>query len=282
MKPTWASEDGRVALFLGDSLDVIPEINGREIAAIVTDPPYSSGGAFRGDRAASTVSKYVQSTSASAAIRPDFSGDSRDQRGFLAWCSLWLSAARAAASEGAVLCSFFDWRQLPILTDAIQCGGWIWRNVCTWWKPGCRMQKGRFSSSAEFLIYATNGPHASDGEGSPQNVISCASLSGDAKEHIAEKPQPVVDWALSVVRRGGLVLDPFMGSGTTGISCVRTGRPFIGIEIDRGSFDLAKRRLEAELGRASLFSAPTPEAETGSLFSSDEKGNACTISSSAP
>jgi site-specific DNA-methyltransferase (adenine-specific) len=43
---------------------------------------------------------------------------------------------------------------------------------------------------------------------------------------------------------GGTVLDPFMGSGTTGVACVQTGRNFIGIEIDRGYFDIAKQRIE--------------------------------------
>ena len=43
---------------------------------------------------------------------------------------------------------------------------------------------------------------------------------------------------------GGLVLDPFMGSGTTGVACLQTGRRFIGVEIDPGYFDIARRRIE--------------------------------------
>ena len=155
-----------------------------------------------------------------------------------------MNACGHAANVGAVMCCFSDWRQVPVLTDAVQCGGWTWRNLCTWWKPGCRMQKGRFSSSAEFVIYATNGPHASDGESSPQNVVSCATLTGDDKEHIAEKPAEVVRWMVGVSRQMAVVLDPFMGSGSTGIACMDMDRTFVGIEKDVAIFERTVDRIQ--------------------------------------
>jgi site-specific DNA-methyltransferase (adenine-specific) len=54
------------------------------------------------------------------------------------------------------------------------------------------------------------------------------------------------------VPEGATVLDPYMGSGTTGIACIRTGRKFIGIEIDPGYFEIARRRLEKELAQGRL------------------------------
>ena len=115
------------------------------------------------------------------------------------------------------------------------------------------MQKGRFSSSAEYIIYGTNGAHDSDGEHSPQNVFSCATLSGDDKDHIAEKPPAVMSWCVGAVRKGGVVLDPFFGSGATGAACVRSGRPFIGIERDPWSFDTACRRIREAYEAQALF-----------------------------
>ena len=56
-----------------------------------------------------------------------------------------------------------------------------------------------------------------------------------------------------VNKTDGLVLDPFMGSGTTGLACIRTGRKFIGIEIDEHYFNIARRRLENELAQGRLF-----------------------------
>lgn len=67
--------------------------------------------------------------------------------------------------------------------------------------------------------------------------------------HPTEKPVPVLlRLAEMLTKDGGTVLDPFMGSGTTGVACVQTGRRFIGIEIDEGYFEIAKQRIsEAQM-----------------------------------
>jgi site-specific DNA-methyltransferase (adenine-specific) len=239
MQPYYS--DDHVTIWHGDAFDVLPTLSG--IGAVVTDPPYSSGGAFRGDRANSTVDKYVRTDT--LAYRPDFAGDNRDQRSFLAWATLWLNAARNASVPGAVLCSFIDWRQLPVLTDAVQAGGWTWRNLGTWWKPGIRMQKGRFSSSAEYVVYATNGPNDADGQTSPQNVFRCAP--DDDREHIAQKPLDVMKWVLGLARPGALVLDPFMGSGSTLAAAKSLGMRAVGIEVDERYCEVAARRLSQEV-----------------------------------
>jgi tRNA G10 N-methylase Trm11 len=56
---------------------------------------------------------------------------------------------------------------------------------------------------------------------------------------------------------GATVFDPFMGSGTTGVACVRTGRRFMGIEIERKYWEIAVRRVRAELERFPLFEPAT-------------------------
>ena len=60
-------------------------------------------------------------------------------------------------------------------------------------------------------------------------------------------------WCLEPVAAASTVLDPFMGSGTTGVACVRTGRKFIGIELDAKYFEIAKRRISDELNRFPLL-----------------------------
>lgn len=165
---------GNATLYLGDSLTVLPTLG--QIDALITDPPYSSGGQFRGDRMQKTATKYVQSDSAFT-NRDEFAGDNRDQRAFLAWSTMWMGQALQIAKPGAVCMIFTDWRQLPTVTDAVQCGGWVWRNLVTWWKPGVRMQRGRFSSSAEYVVYGSHGIPI-EGERSPQNVLSFPPVGG--------------------------------------------------------------------------------------------------------
>ena len=59
-----------------------------------------------------------------------------------------------------------------------------------------------------------------------------------------------MEWCLSFLSDGITILDPFMGSGTTGVACVRTGRKFIGIEIDKGYFDIACKRIKDEYAKS--------------------------------
>ena len=247
---------GDATLVLGDCLETLADISG--VDAFLLDPPYSSGGAFRGDRTAKPSTKYVHTTS-DFTCRTEFAGDNRDQRSFLAWSSLCFGYMLRASNPGATLCAFTDWRQLPTMTDAVQAGGWVWRNIVTWHKPGIRMQRGRFSGSAEYVVYASNGVPI-EGERSPQNVLAYAPVGGEDKEHIAEKPIALLVDLLGITLPGATVCDPFMGGGTAGVACAMTGRRFIGCEIDPFHFDTACRRIEAAYRQRDLFVAPPAPA----------------------
>lgn len=252
-------ERGNIRIWQGNCLELIPDLDHASIDALVTDPPYSSGGMTRGDRTQKTVAKYVRND-AIETCRDEFSGDNRDQRSFLAWCSLWMCASHNISRPGAVACCFTDWRQLPVVTDSLQCGGWVWRGIATWWKPAVRMQKGRFSASAEYVVYGSRGiPEF--GERSPQNVFQCAPVPGVDKEHVAEKPLEVLTWVLGVTRPRAVVLDPFLGSGTTALACHNTGRSLIGFELDSRSFDLACQRLDTVMESEPLFEHHEPVAQ---------------------
>ena len=66
------------------------------------------------------------------------------------------------------------------------------------------------------------------------------------KEHPTQKPVAVMQWAIAAAPAGATVLDPFMGSGSTGVACALMGRAFTGIERERKYFDIACRRIEDE------------------------------------
>lgn len=87
-----------VTLYHGDSLRVLHDLGDMGIRAdgVVTDPPYSSGGLHRSDRAADLVSKYISTNARSAEYLPTFAGDNRDQRSY----ERWLSQIMAAAFRG--------------------------------------------------------------------------------------------------------------------------------------------------------------------------------------
>jgi len=78
--------------------------------------------------------------------------------------------------------------------------------------------------------------------------------------HGTQKPVDVMAGLVAIEPKGSTVLDPFMGSGTTGIACIRTGRRFVGIEIDAHYFEVARARLEHELAQPRLALPPVPQA----------------------
>jgi site-specific DNA-methyltransferase (adenine-specific) len=248
-----------VTLYLGDCLDVMREIPAGSVDAVVTDPPYSSGGQFRGDRMGSTSSKYNGwSANADGSSRqptadyPEFTGDNRDQRGYLYWCALWLSECRRILRPGGVVMMFTDWRQLPTTTDAIQAGGLVWRGVVVWDKGIGRPVKGRFRNHVEYVCWGTSGPMTDVNDVYPSSVFRATPPTHTARVHRTEKPTELLAGLMQIVSEGGTVFDPFMGSGTTGVACVQTGRNFIGIEIDPTYFAIAEKRIREAMMQPTL------------------------------
>jgi site-specific DNA-methyltransferase (adenine-specific) len=119
-----------ITLYLGDCIRVLETLADASADAFITDPPYSSGGLFRSDRAATPAAKYVQH--GVRVLRPSFSGDNRDGRSWATWCTIWLSECRRIVKPAGYALMFSDWRQLPLASDAFQWGGFVWRGLIAW------------------------------------------------------------------------------------------------------------------------------------------------------
>lgn len=257
---------GLATLYQGEALEVLDALGEGMADAVITDPPYSSGGQFRGDRAMDTKTKYLSSSSSSQERTTNFGGDNRDQRSFHFWSTLWSAAALRVAKPGAPALFFTDWRQLPVSTDYLQAGGWVWRGVVPWAKKTARPQMGRFSAQCEYVVWGSAGPMAVEREvGCLPGFYEFAYPSD--REHVTQKPVDLMEAMVAICAPGGTVLDPFMGSDTTGVAAVRTGRRFIGCEQNAEYFAIACRRLEDAQRQDSLFGdAPAAATEQGGLF----------------
>ena len=235
--------DDLVTLWGGDALAVLASLPDGYADAVITDPPYSSGGMVRGDRAGQrTRAKYV--STGSGRDNPDFSGDNRDQRGYAYWCALWLGEALRVTRPGGALVLFTDWRQLPATTDALQAGGWVWRGIVPWVKPDARPQLGRFTAQCEFAVWGSSGPMAIEGDCLPG---FWQGISPRDREHMTQKPVPLMRALARICPPDGRILDPFAGAGTTGVAALLEGRRFTGIEIQPHYLDVARQRIEAAL-----------------------------------
>lgn len=244
----------------GDALAVLRDLPDASVDAVITDPPYSTGGMVRSDRMADTHTKYVRSDSSNLALA-DFSGDNRDQRAYGYWCALWLGEAMRVTRSGGVCLLFTDWRQLPATSDALQAGGWIWRGVVPWWKPTARPQAGRFSAQCEYVVWGSAGPMPVD-YAAPVLPGFFQAMPPRDREHITQKPLSVMRELVKIAPKGGTVLDPFMGSGTTGMAAVSEGRRFIGIELTRHYYDVAQARIAS-------VDVAADKGEQGSIFAEE-------------
>jgi len=238
-------QDDRATLYHGDCLGVLASLPTASVDAIITDPPYSSGGQYKGDRSGTTGDKYGGVTMA------DFSGDNRDQRSFLTWMNLWLGESLRVVRPGGVCALFTDWRQLPTMTDALQVGGWVWRGVVPWAKPSGRpaFKQRAWLNQCEYVVWGTAGSSAvtSDGATEPLPGFYTASAPRD-REHQTQKPVDVMRGLARIAPEGGIILDPFMGSGTTGVAAMLEGRRFVGVEMVEHYQQVAERRIREAQG----------------------------------
>lgn len=211
----------------GDALAVLRDLPTASVDALITDPPYSSGGMVRGDRTNGDLdAKYVRSTS--QGNWESFTGDNRDQRGYAYWCALWLSECVRIVKPGGAVLLFTDWRQLPSTTDALQAGGFVWRGIVPWHKPMARPALGKFTANCEYVVWGSNGPMRQDAGCLPGFY---SANSPRDREHMTQKPLEVMRGLVKIAPKGGVILDPFAGAATTGVAALLEGRKFVGAEL---------------------------------------------------
>lgn len=225
---------GLATLMLGDCREIAPTLE--RPAAIVTDPPYGQSYTHSGQgRAVSNCPTSKAFTRHSAAVVGD---DTPFQP------APWLVAAPVVLLWGAHKFS-------PRLPE----GTWlVWDKVPT--------GKVRNQGDGEAAWLNRLGPmrifrHLWDGV-----CVSDRDDLAEGRVHPMQKPVEVMRWSIqqAKVPAGGIILDPYMGSGSTGVAAVQMRHPFVGIEIDPGYFDTACRRIEEAQRQADLFRDAAPAA----------------------
>ena len=227
----WTSECGTVTLYLGDCLEILPTLAPGSVDAVVTDPPY-------GISNVSNREKAMRETP----IFGDSGTDARD-------------AMLELCDASAVV--FGTWkRRRP---DRV-------RQVLIWDKGGA-VGMGDLTlpwkPSFEEIYVIGAGFHGPRAGAVLRHVVNaqCASgVNGDGWLHPHEKPVALLVELIEKCPHGR-VADPFMGSGTTGVACVRLGRRFIGIELEPKYYAIAKRRIQDELNRVKFLEPKQRETQ---------------------
>ena len=106
----------------------------------------------------------------------------------------------------------------------------------------------RGTSSENYGRQKNSVKTVSDGRRYPKDVLRFVKAETDKRLHPTQKPVALLEYLIKTyTNEGETVLDNSMGSGSTGVACVNTGRKFIGIELDQGYFDIAKERIEKSI-----------------------------------
>lgn len=141
---------------------------------------------------------------------------------------------------------FSDWRQLPTATDAVQMADLIWRGVVAWDKGLCARapHKGYFRHQCEYIVWGTKGKCKKAVNAGPYAGCLRYQVMQKDKFHLTGKPTALMEELVKITPEGGIILDPFVGSGTTAVAAKKQNRNFIGIEKTEVYYNIALNRLK--------------------------------------
>jgi len=214
-------------IYCGDCLEIMKEIDNESIDLVLTDPQYNIGKDY------------------------EISKDNISDSEFWTFTNKWISQIFRVLKEGSKFyfsClekQIFDYK--PICEEI----GFSYRQLLIWYGPN-QVGKGKISKEWSpmfepiFLFSKGKRTPMLSGIGNTHNVLIESrpqrNFNKDKRYHITQKPLMLYKRIISRTR-GNLILDPFIGSGTTAIACKQLGRNFIGIEINPDYVEIANRRL---------------------------------------
>lgn len=229
---------GPARLILGDMRDVLPRLDCRA-KMCMTDPPYplTSGGKNTGDMGGLFArSQY------------DNSGNLFDM---VPWPDMADAIYPALAADANAVIMTSD-RQLPLAHVGFAQAGFDFHHTLVWIKNTCTPNR-YYMADCEFALFLKKGrartisnPGDKQSLGCPQHDVSAEFNDIDGTAHPTEKPVALIQrWVENSTDVGDLVIDPFMGSGSTVVAAMRSGRRVIGVEKDPKWFAVAEARARA-------------------------------------
>lgn len=177
------------------------------------------------------------------------------------WYTAWIAEAKEKLAPDGCLWTCLNWRSMVTFQKAAADLGWPIESLLVWDKcwigPGGL--KGLRPSYELVALFA--GENFSIPNRGLADIQRFKWSSKKPNGHPAEKPVELMQWIIeNSTQEGDTVLDPFMGSGTTGVAALRARRKFIGIEQDPNWYEVAKQRLKAETDQATIFEFMEMEA----------------------
>lgn len=215
-----------INLMHGDCLELMKTIPDGSVDMVLADPPY--GMDFQSQRK-KDKSKWKSKID-------------NDKRPFV-W---WLHDAFRILKDGGCMVCFCRWDSWGAFADSSEIAGFSVKNQIVWDKMnhGTGDLKGSPGTRHELAIFATKGRFLFHGR-RPQTLGCFPRVNPGDMQHPNEKPAALMEWLVTHYTDScGVVCDPFTGVTPVGVACVKTGRSFIGIELDDEYFKIAESRIQ--------------------------------------
>lgn len=265
--PDWQSPCGKVALYCADCRDILPGLASESVDMIWTDPPYGNNNNNNGDlisrrEAALGVGDYIPGES----DRPIQNDGPIEARAVID--AMLRDATRILRRPCCCCCCaggggpdpLFAWFAQRMDTEGLS-----FFQAVVWDKGGLGMG-WRYRRNYEMIMVAHRKGgrlkwECSDKGKITGNVVRIGRIIPSASEHPTPKPVELIEHFLRLhTIQDDMVLDPFMGAGPTGVAAVKLGRRFVGVEIERRYFDIARDRIEVALAEAAAdMFGPLPD-----------------------
>ena len=241
-----------IDIYCGDCLEILPLLEDKSIDLCLTDPPYGiSNKVYReyGVDRSKFRSKIMRRKKA---INFHFGEWDvwKTKEEFLEYTKKWLLGAIGVLKQNGTIISFFNKEDISYLNWEAYKQGIKTRTIFTWHKtnPVPSFRKVNYLSACEFIWIGSKGKMTFNFgyQKDMHNFFECPQCQGnDRTEHPTQKPLPLIKHFLEIhSKKSDLILDPFLGSGTTLVACKELGRCGIGIEISEEYSKVAVNRLK--------------------------------------
>ena len=224
-----------VTLRQGDCLELMKGFDNKSIDLVITDPPYKLN-KTTGSMTSSSKSDRWQGN-----LR---AGDKTANITNVIQFSEWLPEVYRVLKENSHCYIWVNDKNLVDLCKEAEKVGFRLHNILVWKKNNCTPNRW-YMKNCEFIVFLHKGKSFPIKNLGDAQLFECDNINGKDKLHPTQKPITYLErLILNSSNELDTVLDPFMGSGSTGVACINTNRKFIGMELDSTYFEIAKNRIQ--------------------------------------
>lgn len=216
-------EDDAVTIYHGDSMEILPSLKSSSFSLCVTDPPYIIGAVSAGNMASK-------------------SGGWADMMNSSAWFTMWYREVSRLLHSSGAFWTFLNWRTLPVVMRAAVDAQLPITSMMVWDKEWIGPGGVQGLRPSYEMVALMAQPRFAVPDRSTNDVWRHQVGSYKASGHPAEKPEKLVRRIITTSATEGMILDPFLGSGTTAVAAKNAGLRCVGVEAEERYCEIAARR----------------------------------------